>query len=474
INLENVEAGVPKVAQQIDVVNRGNLTATKIQIKLAKHVEKITIKKDSQEDNVNQHNIPSGGEEVDYSSLQPTGRFTLTIINSDPLNDNDLDVRDDSGRARSALVDTDNIVSSSANVALWLIMLFYVLSFSQSLRKGLLFNKARSNPFEILKTRRPFFLSDALWKEIIEEAIDHIDSSRANSDTYDTPSSWQLYKLLNGDKPEDISDVDWSKALSNVQKALNNRLLTKASLAHTSRKINSITEILKVHRPKNFEEPAWKDLQAKLVEIYHATLLSKVLQWRFDYQEIIKAISAVQSTDCDEAIHKSDLECFLKIYKAALVEDAINSHDPANFSASIDVSLLNGKDLKVIKEFAYFLQVRQILSINTVMDAKSFLKSPRPEILNDADYRLLRNLAETIIQVDTQEQDVQRKDANLAKEAAETQKLKAKILNQLNFINDFIENPNVIDKIEEYENIFAPGNMENLRKMAVMLKSVDH
>ncbi|HLK17735.1 MAG TPA: hypothetical protein VKT81_02230 [Bryobacteraceae bacterium] len=46
--------------------------------------------------------------------------------------------------------------------------------------------------------------------------------------------------------------------------------------------------------------------------------------------------------------------------------------------------------------------------------------------------------------------------------------IKAKVVRQLEVINDFISDPGVLDRIEEYEELFAPGNLANLKTLAAM------
>ena len=60
--------------------------------------------------------------------------------------------------------------------------------------------------------------------------------------------------------------------------------------------------------------------------------------------------------------------------------------------------------------------------------------------------------------------------AEMVKRDSELQTLKARILRQLDVINTFINDPAVIDRIEEYDTVVAPGNLLNLRKLAVRLR----
>ena len=54
-------------------------------------------------------------------------------------------------------------------------------------------------------------------------------------------------------------------------------------------------------------------------------------------------------------------------------------------------------------------------------------------------------------------------------EKMETEKLKEKIVNQLNIIHNVLNDPKSIDRIEDYSNVFAHGNFDNLRKISLLL-----
>ena len=48
--------------------------------------------------------------------------------------------------------------------------------------------------------------------------------------------------------------------------------------------------------------------------------------------------------------------------------------------------------------------------------------------------------------------------------------LKQKIEKQLRIVHEFIADPTVVDRIEEYDDIFSPGNFENLKRLSQSLK----
>lgn len=60
---------------------------------------------------------------------------------------------------------------------------------------------------------------------------------------------------------------------------------------------------------------------------------------------------------------------------------------------------------------------------------------------------------------------------NAKKESIQFTNLKERVLAQLKLINNVLETPSSIERIEDYEDIFSKGNYENLKKVSEILKS---
>ena len=64
------------------------------------------------------------------------------------------------------------------------------------------------------------------------------------------------------------------------------------------------------------------------------------------------------------------------------------------------------------------------------------------------------------------------KEKTLAADELQIPKLKATIERQLDIIHNFFVDPSSVYRIEEYSNVFAPGNFENLKLLSNYLKSL--
>src|ERR1035437_3329166 len=150
-------------------------------------------------------------------------------------------------------------------------------------------------------------------------------------------------------------------------------------------------------------------------------------------------------------------------------------------------------------------------------EAEAFLKGPRPVWMSDSDYSDCKAKAERTLQA-TKEAALNRlvlsnlrlllaglppdskqleqfdpelrmqlkkldEDLRTAKEKLVTEaqtvsrdikdvaEAKQKILKQLEILNRLFSDPASIDRVESYDNPFAPGNLETLKKVSVLLRS---
>ena len=61
----------------------------------------------------------------------------------------------------------------------------------------------------------------------------------------------------------------------------------------------------------------------------------------------------------------------------------------------------------------------------------------------------------------------------IVKEQKELSKKIEKVTLQLEIINQELRDPTVLERIEEYNNPFAPGNFTNLKKIAELIKKTE-
>ncbi len=214
---------------------------------------------------------------------------------------------------------------------------------------------------------------------------------------------------------------------------------------------------------------------------------------------IEELITALKSQKPNEISEESWIGLNIKLRKSLTdeLEHKIYVHDsPYTYLQNLDLSVLESESLVRLKKFAYRKQFDVYSSITTLEEAKIFLSLPKLDWLNEDDYLILKRRAEKIIKIEEKELDYEEKlteqksltdevireyhqkidDLSTDRKRIDTQwkevsKLKQKIETQLEVINAVINEPEKIERIEDYSHSFAPGNFENLKKLAELEKA---
>lgn len=90
-----------------------------------------------------------------------------------------------------------------------------------------------------------------------------------------------------------------------------------------------------------------------------------------------------------------------------------------------------------------------------------------------SEFEALSNYEKSMREADKKWDEIKKSEANLLKNIAEAEAAK-KVLNQeiavvrrqLDFIDNLLRDPQVVERIESYDPIFSPGNQKNLVKLA--------
>jgi hypothetical protein len=90
----------------------------------------------------------------------------------------------------------------------------------------------------------------------------------------------------------------------------------------------------------------------------------------------------------------------------------------------------------------------------------------KPKFLDDVDWKSLLDLENKISKIAIETMDERKK---LDCEKKENEKLSKKIIHQLKIIDNMLNSPQSINKIEEYDNPFSKGNFENIQRVAAYL-----
>jgi hypothetical protein len=375
---------------------------------------------------------------------------------------------------------------------------------------------------KLLNERRPWYTSVRRWRKLLKEALDYRIERRYFQDSNLKAS--EPYTLLSADRPSDLDESDWQDL---VRKAITSLAREYSAAIPSFSIINpaGLVELLRTERPKHFSEDKWNELVEKENEHY----LSLKLQRIYNPEDAQKALEerrpdTIRDTPWREYVDrvekkfialKQDSSSFLtwkslpgllretrpdvvrEVYWGAYIDKLRRQYrqelssqvdspvcDPLGFISEQDLSVLQAQDRRYLEDKAYRLQLKSLPDLTRPDQAKKFLDSERPAWLSDEDYEMLHSIAENTLELKRRAEELNRvqeevearhkeNDAQASKLEDEKEALlanKDKIERQLRIIHDLLTDPPSLERLEDYNNVFAPGNFDNLKKVATILK----
>ncbi|MBI4849633.1 MAG: hypothetical protein HY808_13870 [Nitrospirae bacterium] len=454
--------------QQLEIKNVGNAEARNVLIVIKGEITNYQLEKYSQADEVKEFK-KDNSLEIAYLSLPPQGSLKL-ILKSVGMSIQkwDISIKHSKGIGTEALAQQG---MSTSTILTGSVLIFYILLFTFFGIRWRIDDFVRDsnyNPDKILKRTKPYFISDKKWNHIRKESI----KQKIDKETYRMVGSVDesiSYILLSNDKPEYLDDEEWNVVLKKASEKLYDLLLGQiiADYSHYT-----ISKVINIPFPKNLPERLQSEIKEKLNKLYFKKL-------------------------------SEDLE-----YTSA----------PVKFIEDQRLNVLTDNDINKLKKQAYDLEFKKLPNVFDPREAKIFLDNGRPKWITDDDYELMESRASMSIELDSLKQkyiylfttlkniinqrsleskkpDViseeewnklveiekdirilseenRKKDIELSAEKNNVQSLKEKIERQLNIIHEFLNDPSVINRIEEYNNVFAPGNFENLQRLASTINNL--
>lgn len=480
-------SGNTEIIQQLKVQNIGNETAKNIQVKIKGEVKLDKVDKYSIADEEKIFN-QDGNFELLYPELPPQAGFLLTIRSqSNEINKSNLNVSYNLGLAQEAFKKKESTffdyISIPLNILYIVLFIFLMPFYLGEIKESSLKGKTVD---EILKTEKPFYLRNSKWQKIIKYLMNLkvVNDSNRKGGIKFTDS----YMLLSTEKPEYIDDSDWRNLIS----AASNKL-KEIYKSDVNNSIPSyIIELLRVPRPNKLKTEIWNELLEFANEEYLKTRLRKY----FDVEDSIFELKAEKPNEISELTwnkfrNEIEKDLIKNLQHKVLIVDS-----PYTYLQSKDLSVLDETTANKLKREAYKNQFDDFNSVITYTEAENILSISKPEWLEKTDWEILRKRAEKIVEIDENEQTVAERmereikinselrekyevdlkslsmdKERISKELKEIAELKQNIENQLKIIDVVITAPEKIDYIEDYSHTFAPGNFENLKKLAKLNKS---
>jgi hypothetical protein len=501
--------------QQLTVKNNGDIAAEKIIIKINEAINEYDILKNSATDIVKEHNT-TGHFEAIYPSLPPGAQFSYIFKTSGSgLTEKGIEISHNKGKATAALSsDVASLATQIGSFAFLGMMLFYFLLFMFQIRSSIIENLESSGNYlsfyEFLSKKKPFYVPLEKWKSLRRKYI----GSKCKVDYFYSTAFEELdiYKILNQDTPSYLTLDEWELFKEVATKHLVDYLSYSVKVDGV---YNDFSKYLALTKPKHFSDSKWEDISNELNKTF---IVSKKLNEKYysSAKEIYNEINFGMPAGMLLSYWKDYRDYLLKRYFEVIFKEITNTRKPLRYLENIDLSILSRENQIKLKGFAYKVEFTNYDNIFTHQRALEFLNGDKPDWVSSEDLAWLIKKSENYVELNISikkynqllsalEKIIHRTPLNEEKEAIvdkeawskileleneisvipniiendkklikfekeEIQKLKDKVLKQLDIIHNAINDPKSIDRIESYDNPFSRGNFENIRRIANAIK----
>lgn len=510
-----VESSTAETVQQLVVKNTGNIPAEKIQIKINGVINEYDILKNSVADKVEEHNSAGHFESI-YPSLPPGAQFSYIFKTTGMgLTKSSIEITHNKGKATEALSsDTASLASNTAFFAFLALIIFYLVLLVTQVRSmaidHLESRGSYTGFYEYLSRTKPFYVSQDKWNSIRRQYIEK--KSKLEYFYSSDIEKLESYKILTQDKPDYLSLDEWELLKEMTTKCLVDYLTYSIK---TSSIFDNLSKYFTIKKPKYFPDNQWKEIVEEINKNY---LVLKKLNKGYSLTagDIIKELDAGMPNGMSHAYWDQYKEYLLKRYYEIIYRDILREINPINFLNKVNVSILNEEEQERLNSLAYKIELVNFDNISSIHHAEEFLEKEKPEWVTTEDLSKLENKAKSYVEheksikkyqallnaledianlvalkekpndaIDDKEWDkitdlekkissvaikIEEDKERLETEKQKTQELKSKVLKQLAIINDTLDDPKSIDRIESYDNPFSEGNFINLQSIANLLK----
>lgn len=397
------------------------------------------------------------------------------------------------------------------------------------MRKDLLKTKLDDSKFEkklqntscykILSTDRPTHIDVATWQELTEQAeekLKELYKSIINRCYYSVD---EIVKILKTQKPNGLSEPTWKKL-----EELANKEFFDAKTKETLLNNTEIVKTLKETKPPEISEICWKNIINHLQDRYYSSISSQIITTN-DPLNIIKScelellkpehkeelIKKTLETKTKYVLKQADVE---KILKETRPEEIPNHHwlqmvsflqdkychiidneisiskDPLSTITKYDLNLLQNQQRENLNNKAKSMQQRleydTLITLFTKITLYQKIEDTKPQTLSQQNWETIKKVEEQFLRFEEDKEkhahvleeaiktsrESKEKHTHALEEAIKTSNLKQKVTNQLELINKILSDPTTINRIEDHNDTFAPGNLANLRRVAEYLQKI--
>lgn len=466
-----------ETVQQLEVKNIGNAQADRIVIKIEGQITAYSVQKYSTSDVVQVYDNQQSFE-IDYPSLPPQTGFRMVFKSpNNGIDDSKLTITHNTGIANNALADSRT--NALANYGFWIYLVGFVVYMSlstNSFRKEMIdLWKAKKSgliPEKSLNLNKPWYVLESEWNSIRSDVL-----KESLKRTYNWKSDINkniAYQFLTINDTGKIEATDWKEIVELAVGVLDTDLSLSVNSAYLP---TDILKLLRLSKPTYFPTEKWDQFLEEANKQF-------IKLGERDIYTASKAIKFLKTVKPEEVTDDAWGELVLhsqKIYGEDLFHTLSYQYDLLEYAKSADTSPLANdqrnvwEHLKKVLENVDVLEKEntELLRMFHLLLDNSELDLEKPDCLDDLDWSRLQQIEELVKnlqELETRNKDIESRYYDVTLEGQRISQLKCIVEGQLRFINELIQDPSVIDRVESYDITFAKGNFENLRKMAQLLE----
>ena len=455
--------------QQLEVRNVGNAEAERIVVKIEGQLTSYEIEKHISSDVVEVFDQQQPVEFI-YPELPPQGGFKLVFKSPDAVDNNNVKVMHSTGNATEALSaekELGNLVATGVSVA---ILMGYLLVIAHMVGTGLRdswkLRATHKHPDQVLSLRKPWYIPETTWRNLHVDVIKRRLEGYYSVYTEDLENS-AAYTFLRGEKPDHLDGTDWSEIITLAV----GRLSTICSEMVSSHSESNVMAFLQSERPEHYPADKWDELEKKADERF----VSLRKQACFTSERVLQALREEKPEEVSGASWSELTKYLQDQYYDMILRDLRMSDSPLDLLAQRDLSVLDEKRRQDLEQWAFArVKYDELVRLLRSLLGKEGIGTEKPDPLSNWEWEQLKEFEEQITvlrEVEAMRKEIQRESSELVTERNEISLLRQKIERQLDIVNSLLDDPTGIDRIESYDDTFSPGNLDNLRKIAQILRS---
>jgi hypothetical protein len=458
--------------QQVLVANKGDSPAKNIHLKIPKGIVDYQVDKNYATD-APQVDKASDNFEVIYPELAPQGQFRVVLKTTGiEIGRSDLSIRHQSGWAVDAF-------NAPASLWSWLVIAIAFGGALLSAATGLAqipLTKAESwmrkaegydSWQEVLNSERPFYISVPKWRNIRNVAIQNTKTIvYLTAGTIDK-SAW--YRFLDGRRPTALTESEWEELRVRLSDKLQKAL---ADVVPHGFSVSALEPLLALRKPSAMLDSSW-NLFTTLIGTRFVELSIDEIRFENKLTKLKEKLDQPLPGVISSGLAKQYRDAVRGRYETVIRKDLEFEDSPYDWLNRQDLSPFTEPEIKNLKERAAELSQLRFDRMFVYTNPNKFLETDRPKWMSKHEYEIYSRIAQRLIDVSHEEeavsktrQEVEERREKVITNLNETEQAKTRILRQLTILEQFLRDPSILERLEEYDQPFAPGNLAILKRIA--------